>query len=343
MEKKTKKRYKQEVQEANRLRIVDFLKKKKGTQKEAAEIFGVTERTVNKIWAKYKEGGMNALKNKKRGVKGGKKLKAKEAAEIRRLIRDKMPEQLKLPFGLWTRQAVEQLIKDKYGVELSRWQVGRYLKSWGYTPQKPIRKAFEQKPERVKAWLEEEYPAIKAKANQENAVIYFGDETGMRSDHQAGRSYAPKGKTPVVKQTGKRFSLNMISAISSRGHLQFQVLEGRFNGEVFLDFLKRMVRYSKRKIIFITDGHPAHKTKKLKEWLEKNKEKIEVYFLPPYSPELNPQEYLNQDVKTNVIGKKRSINKEQMRNRVEEFMKNRKHCKRQVKKYFHEKHVVYAA
>lgn len=343
MEKKTKKRNGQEVQEANRLRIVDFLKKKKGTQKEAAEIFGVTERTVNKIWAKYKKGGTNALKNKKRGVKGGKKLKAKEAAEIRRLIRDKMPEQLKLPFGLWTREAVQQLIKDKYKVELSRWQVGRYLKSWGYTPQKPIRKAFEQKPEQVKKWLHEEYPAIQTKASQEKAVIYFGDETGMRSDHQAGRSYAPKGKTPVVKQTGKRFSLNMISAISNRGHLQFRVLEGRFNGEVFLDFLQRMVRYSKRKIIFITDGHPAHKTKKLKEWLEKNKEKIEVYFLPPYSPELNPQEYLNQDVKTNVIGKNRSINKEQMRDRVETFMKKRKSHKGQVKKYFHEKHVVYAA
>ncbi|MBK7097171.1 MAG: winged helix-turn-helix domain-containing protein [Sphingobacteriales bacterium] len=134
--------------------------------------------------------------NKKRGVKGGKKITGQQAAEVRRLIKDKMPDQLKLAFGLWTRAAVQQLIEQKYGVVLSVKQVGRYLKSWGYTPQKPIRKAFEQKPEQVKQWLEKEYPAIKKRATKEKGTIYFGDETGMRSDHQAGRSYAPKGKTP---------------------------------------------------------------------------------------------------------------------------------------------------
>ncbi|MBK7097311.1 MAG: winged helix-turn-helix domain-containing protein [Sphingobacteriales bacterium] len=134
--------------------------------------------------------------NKKRGVKGGKKITGQQAAEVRRLIKDKMPDQLKLAFGLWTRAAVQQLIEQKYGVVLSVKQVGRYLKSWGYTPQKPIRKAFEQKPEQVKQWLEKEYPAIKKRATKEKGTIYFGDETGMRSDHQAGRSYSPKGKTP---------------------------------------------------------------------------------------------------------------------------------------------------
>lgn len=134
----------------------------------------------------------------------------------------------------------------------------------------------------------------------------------------------------------------MISAISNKGHLQFMII-GRFNGEVFIDFLKRMIRYCKGKIFFITDGHPAHKTKKLKEWLEENKKRIEVFFLPPYSPELNAQEYLNQDVKTNIIGKKRPINKEQMQNNVEEFMTKRKNNKKQVQKYFHATHVKYAA
>jgi transposase len=275
-------------------------------------------------------------------VKQGKKINGQQAAEVRRLIKDRMPEQLKLSFGLWTREAVQQLIKEKYGIELSRWQVGRYLKDWGYTPQKPIRKAFEQKPEQVQEWLTEKYPSIKKRAAKEKATIYFGDETGMRSDHQAGRTYAPKGETPVIKATGKRFSLNMISAISNKGHLQFMIIE-RFNGGVFIDFLKRMIRYSKEKIFFITDGHPAHKTKKLKEWLDENKDRIEVFFIPPYSPELNAQEYLNQDVKTNVIGKKRPINKEQMSNSVENFMKKRKKNPRQVQKYFHQKHVQYAA
>lgn len=341
-QKQVKKRGKKEAQEAIRIRVVDYLKKRLGTQKQCAEIFGLTERSINRIWNRYKEEGKRGLASKKRGVKGGKKIKGKQAAEVRNLIKDKQPEQLKLPYGLWTREAVQQLIWDRYGIELSRWQVGRYLKSWGYTPQKPIRKAFEQKPEQVKQWLTKEYPAIKKRASKEKGTIYFGDETGMRSDHQAGKSYAPKGQTPVVKSTGQRFSLNMISAISNKGHLQFMIIE-KFNGEVFIDFLRRMIRYSREKVFFITDGHPAHKTKKLKGWLEENKNRIEVFFIPPYSPELNAQEYLNQDVKTNVIGKKRPINKAEMRTNVEQFMNGRKSNKKQVKKYFHQKHVRYAA
>ena len=331
------------AQEKVRQLAIDFLKKKKGTQNQAAELFGLSLNGVQRIWKRYKEKGYRGLASKKRGVQEGKKINGKQSAEVRQLIKDKLPDQLKLPFGLWTREAVQQLILNRYGIELSRWQVGRYLKSWGYTPQKPISKAFEQKPEKVKAWLEKEYPAIKKRAAKENAVIYFGDETGMRSDHQAGRSYAPAGETPVIKKTGQRFSLNMISAISNKGHLQFMIIDGRFNSEVFETFLQQMIKYSRQKIYFVTDGHPAHKTKKLNEWLSANKNKIEVFFLPPYSPELNPQEYVNQDVKTNVIGKKRPINKAQMRTNVEDFMYKRKNDKKQVRKYFHVSHVRYAA
>lgn len=326
-----------------REQVVDFLKKKRGTQNQALEIFGLSQSGVEKIWRKYKTQGKRGIIEKKRGVQGGKKINGKQSAEVRRLIKDKLPDQLKLSFGLWTREAVQQLILDRYGIELSRWQVGRYLKSWGYTPQKPISKAFEQKPEKVKEWLDKEYPAIKKRAAKENAVIYFGDETGMRSDHQAGKSYAPQGQTPVIKKTGQRFSLNMISAISNKGHLQFMILDGRFNGEVFKTFLQQMIKYSRQKIYFVTDGHPAHKTKMLNEWLAENKDRIEVFFLPPYSPELNPQEYVNQDVKTNIIGKKRPINKAQMRTNVEDFMNERKNDKKQVQKYFHVSHVRYAA
>lgn len=340
---KVKTRKNKLAQEETRFRLVEYLKKKRGTQKQCAEIFGITERAVNKIWNGYKAAGKRSLYSKKRGVRQGIKINGKQAAEVRMLIKDKLPDQLKLPFGLWTREAVQQLIKRRFGIELSRWQVGRYLKGWGYTPQKPIAKAFEQKPELVKQWLEKEFPALKKRAAKEKAIIYFGDETGMRSDHQAGRSYAPAGETPVIKKTGKRFSLNMISALSNRGHLQFMIIHDRFNSEVFKTFLQQMIKYSRQKIYFVTDGHPAHKTKSLKEWLALNKKHIEVFFLPPYSPELNPQEYVNQDVKTNVIGKQRPINKEQMRNNVEEFMNNRKNDKRQVQKYFHVSHVRYAA
>lgn len=337
------KRGSKDSQETKRLLVVDYLKKQEGTHAQAAELFQLSKSAVDKIWLRYKRAGKRGLSSKKRGIKGGKKINGAQSAEVRKLIKDKLPDQLKLAFGLWTREAVQQLILQRFDIELSRWQVGRYLKAWGYTPQKPISKAFEQKPEKVKAWLKKEFPIIKTKAKKENAIIYFGDETGMRSDHQAGRSYAPAGQTPIIKKTGQRFSLNMISAISNRGHLKFMIIDGRFNSEVFNRFLKQMIKYSKQKIYFITDGHPAHKTKKLNEWLEENKDKIEIFFLPPYSPELNPQEYLNQDVKTNIIGKKRPINKAQMRDNVEEFMIKRKKDKKQVQKYFHISHVRYAA
>ena len=343
MEKRKNQRKNKAAQEETRIRVCEYLRKKAGTQKQAAELFAITERAVNKIWGIYKQEGKRGLVSKKRGVKGGKKINGLQAVEIRRLIKEKLPDQLKLSFGLWTRGAVKELMLNRYGIELSRWQVGRYLKLWGYTPQKPISKAFEQKPKKVKKWLKEEFPALKRKAKKEKAVIYFGDETGMRSDHQAGRSYSPAGHTPVIKRTGQRFSLNMISAISNRGHLQFMIMDGRFNSEVFETFLKQMIKYAREKIYFVTDGHPAHKTKKLNGWLVKNKKRIEVFFLPPYSPELNPQEYVNQDVKTNIIGKKRPINKAQMKTNVEDFMLKRKNDKMQVRKYFHERHVRYAA
>ena len=338
-----KKRGTKDSQETKRILVIDYLKKQKGTHQQAADLYHLSKSGVDKIWTRYKQKGSRGLASKKRGVQGGKKINGKQAAEVRQLVKDKLPEQLKLSFGLWTREAVQQLILEKYGIELSRWQVGRYLKSWGYTPQKPITKAFEQNPERVKVWLEKEYPAIKKRAAKENATIYFEDEVGMRSDHQAGKSYAPKGETPVIKKTGQRFSLNMVSAISNKGHVEFMILDGTFNGGVFLEFLAQLIKYKQQKIFLVVDGHSAHKTKAINAWLAENKSRIEIFFLPPYSPELNAQEYVNQDLKTNVIGKKRPINKEQMRNNVEEFMNKRKNDRKQVQKYFHVSHVQYAA
>lgn len=339
----TTKRGSKDAQEKVRLLVVSFLKKKKGTQGKAAELFGLSLDGVHKIWKRYKEKGLRNISSKKRGVRGGKKINGLQSAEVRRLIKGKMPDQLKLSFGLWTREAVQQLILEKYGITLSRWQVGRYLKSWGFTPQKPISKAFEQDPKSVQQWLDTEFPIIKKKAKKTGAVIYFEDEVGMRSDHQAGKSYAPKGETPVIKKTGQRFSLNMVSAISNKGHVEFMILDGTFNGGVFISFLRQLIKYKPYKIFLVIDGHSAHKTKLVNAWLEEHKDSIELFFLPPYSPELNPQEYVNQDLKTNVIGKKRPVNKAQMKNNVEDFMNKRKNNKKQVQKYFHESHIRYAA
>jgi len=325
------------------IRELILLNIKRGvTRKATAEALGVSTGMVDKVLKLYKEKGKKGILLHKRGRPNEIKLDKQQERQVKDWIADKTPDQLKLPFALWTREAVGLLIKNKFGIEVSRWTVGRYLKSWGYTPQKPVYKAYEQKEEAVKSWLDKEYPKIKQKAKKEDAIIYWGDETGMRSDHHAGRSYSPKGKTPVIKATGKRFKANMISALSNRGLLKFMIYD-TFNSGVFIKFLSRMTERTEVKIILIVDGHPAHKTLVVKEWLENHKNQIELYYLPGYSPELNPDEYLNQDIKTNALGKSRPINKQDLISKVKSFMKYKQSNSSRVKAYFHAKHVVYAA
>ncbi len=323
-------------------KLVVKFKKQNKTHQEISELLDISTSTVCKIIKLYRAGGSKNLALRKRGRTSEKKLSKDQERQVKKWIEDKTPDQLKLRYALWTREAVATLIEHKFGLSISRWTVGRYLKAWGFTPQKPVYKAYEQKGQKVRAWLEEEYPEIKAKAKEENADIFWGDETGMRSDHQAGRSYSPKGKTPVIKSTGTRFKANMISAISNRGLLKFMIFD-RFNSQVFIKFLSRMIERTDRKVILIVDGHPAHKTHAVREWLEKHKEKIELFFLPGYSPELNPDEYLNQDLKTNAIGKQRPGNRKEMISNVKSFLRDKQMNLEKVKAYFRAKPVLYAA
>ena len=204
--------------------------------------------------------------------------------------------------------------------------------------------AYEQSPAAVRHWLTEEYPAIRRRAQKQHGIVFWGDEAGMRSSHQAGTTYAPKGKTPVVKKSGQHFSLNMISAISNRGQLAFMVVDGRFNSEVYLRFLQKLVKQAAgTKLFLIVDQHPAHKTNKVKQWLKESKKSIEVFFLPPYAPELNADEYFNQDLKTNAVGKNRPKNKQELKRIVTAFANRKKKNKEQIKKYFHPEPVKYAS
>jgi transposase len=204
--------------------------------------------------------------------------------------------------------------------------------------------AYEQRPAAVRRWLTEEYPAIRRRAQKQRGIVFWGDEAGMRSSHQAGTSYAPKGKTPVVSKSGQRFSLNMISAISNCGQLVFMVVDGRFNTEVYVRFLQKLTKHAAgAKVFLIVDQHPAHKTNKVSQWLEKNKQRIEVFFLPPYAPQLNADEYFNQDLKTNAVGKSRPGNKQELKKIVITFANRKKRNKDKVKKYFHAKAVKYAS
>ena len=270
-------------------------------QVEAAKLFGLTRRAISNWLKGYRQDGMLALKAKSKGRPKGGSLEPWQAAQIAKTVIDHHPEQLKLPFYLWTREAVADLIKRRFGIKVSLSSAGRYLKRWGFTPQKPVRRAVEQNPQEVRNWLEKEYSAIRQQAKSEKAQIFWGDEMGLRSDHAVGRSYGLRGHTPVIVATGKRFGCNMISAITNQGRLNFMVFKGRFIAKVFLEFLYRLVRQSQRRVFLIVDNHPVHRSKKVKQWLEERPDEIRLFFLPSYSPQLNRDELLNQDVKSNTI------------------------------------------
>jgi transposase len=312
-------------------------------QMEAAQIFGVTRQAVGKWVKKYREGGARALRARKRGRPSKSSLLPWQAAQIAKAVVHRYPEQLKLPFYLWTREAVAELIERKFEIRLSRWTVGRYLAQWGFTPQKPMRKAFEQDPEQVRRWLEEKYPEIRKLAKLKKAEIYWGDEMGLRSDHACGRSYGRRGETPVIPGTGQRFGCNMVSAITNRGRLYFTIFKRRFRAEVLIEFLRRLVRQVPRYIFLIIDQHPVHVAAKVKKWFKKNEKRIQVFYLPSYSPDLNPDEKLNQDVKSNAVGRRRPHDQNQMVRNVRSYLYSRQRKPHVVKKYFEADSVRYAA
>lgn len=312
------------------------------SQAEAARLFGVSRQSVNSWDQCQRMKGLPALRAQPRGRPRVLQLKPYQAATIVRLISDRCPDQLKLPFVLWTREAVQMLIQRRLGIRLSVWTVGRYLARWGFTPQKPIRRAYEQNPVAVRRWLKKEYPAIRALAHREKATIFWGDETGMRSDHQTGTSYGRRGITPIIPGTGKRFRCSMLSAIANRGELTFRVFKGKFTAPLFIDFMKRLRRQHPRKVFLIIDRHPVHRSQQVRKWLRRTKG-IRLYFLPGYSPHLNPDELLNQDVKTNAVGRKRPHTQQELTSSVRRFLWSAQRQPRKVRNYFKEQHVRYAA
>lgn len=331
-----------EAQEALRFRAIKAVEEGM-TQTDAARVFGVARTTVTE-WVKlYRQGGDKALKIKKRGRPKGGKLQGWQAATVVNMITDRCPDQLKFPFALWTRDAVAELIQRKFGVELSIWTVGRYLRRWGMSPQKPIRRAYERNPIAVEEWLHREYPAIRYRARKENAEIHWCDEMGVRSDHQAGRTWGKKGQTPVVEGTGKRFRCNMISSITNRGTLRFKLFDGAFNVSVFQDFLKRLIKSVDNKVFLILDRHAVHRSRVIRKWTDAHKERIEMFFLPAYSPELNPDEYLNNDVKSNAVGRRRPSTKDEMIAGLRNYLQSTQKQPAIVKSYFRARPVRYAA
>jgi transposase len=313
------------------------------SQSSAARTFGVSRQSIHNWLKKVDRGGPAALKSKRRGRPKRSRLAGWQAATVVNVVKDRCPDQLRLPFALWTREAVGQLMADRFDVRVSVWTVGRYLREWGLTPQKPLRRAYERDPEAVARWLNKEYPAIRRRAKAENAEIHWGDQMGLRSDHQAGTSYGLRGQTPVIPGTGKRFGCNMISTVTNRGKMAFMVFKERFTSKVMITFLTRLTRHAKRKMLLIIDRHPVHLAKKVQQWIAAHPDALAVFFLPGYSPQLNPDEYLNQDVKSNAVGRQRAPDQRTMIANVRSYLRQTQRRPHIVVNYFRHKDVAYAA
>jgi transposase len=316
------------------------------TQAEAARVFGVHHNAVNRWIKRYREGGWAGLSEQRRGRRPGEQaaLTQHQQQELMALVRESTPDQLGLPGFLWTREAVAELITQRYGVWLARTTVGGYLRGWGFSPQRPQRRALEQNPAAVARWLATEFPAIRARAKREGGVVLWLDEMGVRSDAAAGRSWAPVGQTPVIKRTGKRFRVNMISAISNAGMLRFRLFVGSFTGRVFIEFLRRLLRdCGRRKVHLIVDGHPVHRAKLVSAWVGRHADRIELHFLPGYSPELNPVELLNHDVKANAAGRRRPRSADELREELHGYLHRRQRQPQVLVRFFDHPTTRYAA
>src|ERR687898_1482572 len=316
------------------------------SQVEAARVFGVHPNAVNRWIKRYREGGWDGLSERRRGRRMGEQaaLSERQQQEVITLVRETTPDQLGLAGFLWTRDAVAELIAQRYGLWLARTTVGAYLRGWGFSPQKPQHRALEQNPVAVARWLKEEFPAIRAQARREGGVVLWLDEMGVRSDAAAGRSWAPIGQTPVIKRTGKRFGVNMLSAISSAGRLRFRLFSGSFNGPVFIDFLGRLLREcGGGKVHLILDGHPVHHAKRVSAWVAGHAERIQLHFLPGYSPELNPVELLNHDVKANAAGRRRPRSASELRQELHGYLRRRQRQPAVLIRFFDHPTTRYAA
>jgi transposase len=313
---------------------------------QIVEHSGLSWYAVNAAIKRYSEAGSSGLKPEARGKNqgSGRVLSEEQEATVRQIVCDKRPEQLKMDFALWNRAAVAQLIERKCGIRLSVRGVGNYLKRWGFAPQKPIKKAYEQRPEAVQAWLDKEYPAIEQRAKAEGAEIHWGDETAVVNTDVRGRSYAPAGKTPVTFAVGgARQKLSMIATVTNQGKTRWMIIDEAFNSDKLIEFLEALIKDAEKKVFLILDNLRVHHSKPVKKWVEERKEKIELFYLPSYSPELNPEERLNADLKHAISTKVPVRTKARLKAAATEHMKALEKSPERIKKYFQDSRVKYAA
>lgn len=315
------------------------------SQTEAARAVGVQRQTVN-LWRKRHraQGDDGVLDGRRVSPRRGQgALSAEEARKVRRWIGDKMPDQLKLPFALWTARAVQALIERRLGKRLGLSTVQLYLRRWGLSPQNPLARARERAPAAITAWLERDYPQIARRARREGAAIYWGDETGISNQDQIGRTWALKGRTPVIARTARRISQSLISAVSNRGLMRFMLYEGALNVDRFIAFLRRLTKDAEQKVFLIVDNLKVHHAKRVKAWLASHAHEIELFYLPAYAPDHNPDEYLNNDLKQKLRRAPQPGSKEDLIRNTRAELRSIQRRPARVRSYFRPAPVQYAA
>jgi transposase len=329
------------VREEMRIRAVQMVEAGESPE-EVIKALGFHRSRIYEWLAAFREGGIEALRT--RPISGRpRKLTGKQLKRIYDLVTKKNPLQLKFEFALWTRSMVRELIRREFGVRLSETSVGRLLRKLGLTPQKPVRRAYQQDQEAVERWKTEEYPEIQKLAKKEGATVYFADEASVRSDYHSGTTWAEKGKTPVVEATGARFSLNLISAITAKGQMRFMTIDGRLTAPIFITFLQRLVHNSDRPAFVVVDRHPVHRSAAVRDFVDSTKGRIRLFFLPSYSPDLNPDEHVWNHLKRHKVGKSDFRGPNQMRSIVLRYMRSLQRMPQIVRGFFHAPSVLYAA
>ncbi len=332
------------AQEERRRQVIG-LRQRGLTYGAIAEQVGLSRTGVFDICRRFAAEGAKGLVGRPRGRKPDEQrlLDAAQEAEVQGLVRRHTPDELGLPFALWSRAAVRALIARRCGVELAVRTVGKYLARWGFTAQKPVRRAWEQDPAAVRRWLRRDYPAIVARAKQARGAIFWGDETGLRSDDVRGRSYAPRGRTPLVRVCHKRAGLSLISAVTNKGELRWMVVDGAVKAPTLIRFLRRLIRDARRKVFLILDRLRVHRARLTQDWLAQHRSEIEVHYLPPYSPELNPDEGVNADLKQAVPRKAPARSKQQLKRAAISHMRRLAKMPKRIRSIFQHQQFRYAA
>jgi transposase len=291
----------QEEQYGLRKSIIRLLKKGHKPV-EVAALLDISRSHVYATKKTYDEKGVEGIKAGKRGRRNGAKriMTPEQEKEIRGSIIEHNPEQMSLPGCMWTRENIRDLIKRKYGITLPLSTMGYYLARWGFSVQRPIKRAYKQDERKTTEWVEREFPGIRERARKEHAEIFFGDETGIQSTANYARGYAPIGQTPIVRVEAAKIKINMLSAVSNRGKLRFMLYKDMMNSDKLIDFMRRLVRDTPKKVFLVLDNLRVHHSKRVIAWLNERQNEIELFYLPPYAPEYNPGEFLNSDLKRGV-------------------------------------------